>query len=134
MNALTQWPSNQNLTNVVAHIAQSMPGLLHLVTASAYIIGLFLFWNALYRMKQYGQMQSMMSQDTDIRVILTMAVIATLLIYFPTTVKIAMKTFFGHGNILAYKPSDKTTYTTLIEKLKSLSCGLSAQFLLFVAG
>ena len=106
-----------DLVDVVANLARISPQIFKLITAGAYLIGIGLFANAVYNMKQYGEMHTMTSQETDLRYIMLKIAGAAALIYLPSTLEVALQTVYGQPNILAYGAGNADRYTSLTKSI-----------------
>ncbi len=84
------------------NLAQSIDQVYTLVTAAAYVIGISFAFKALYSLKVYGELRTMMSSNASIKEPLTYLLVAAVFIYMPTAFGILMNTTFGQQNVLAY--------------------------------
>ncbi|NKB46539.1 MAG: type IV secretion protein IcmC [Legionellales bacterium] len=88
----------QMLTN----LASVQPNLYKLVTGAAYVIGLAFIFRALYHLKIYGELRTMMASQTGLKEPLAYLFVGTMLLYLPTGFSTVMQTAFGYDNVLAY--------------------------------
>lgn len=100
---------------MIQNLANNMPNLMRLVTATSYIVGIVLIGHSLYTFKQYGDMRTFSSSSNDFRGPATMLTMGTLLVYFPSAVDMGVATFWGtDASVLYYQaPSDDTQGLTL---------------------
>ncbi len=73
-----------------------------MITGIMYILGITLTFRALYHLKVYGELRTMMASNASMKEPVTYLITAAVLLYFPTALGIFMETTFGYTNILAY--------------------------------
>jgi intracellular multiplication protein IcmC len=88
----------QMLTN----LANIQPNMYKLVTGAAYIIGLSFIFRALYHLKIYGELRTMMASQTGLKEPIAYLFVGTMLLYLPTGFGTVMQTSFGYESVLAY--------------------------------
>jgi intracellular multiplication protein IcmC len=88
----------QMLTN----LANVQPNVYKLVTGAAYIIGLSFIFRALYHLKIYGELRTMMASQTGLKEPLMYLFAGAMLLYLPTGFGTVMQTSFGYDSVLAY--------------------------------
>lgn len=84
-----------NLQVFLNNLSRSYTDLSRLVTAFAYITGMFFGASALFQLKLYGEMRTMMSGQTNIFKPLMYLLVSAALMYFPSTFKTMMMSTFG---------------------------------------
>lgn len=92
-----------SLAQMLINIQQTIPALTAMVTGAAYVMGFFSIFSAFYTMKQYGEMRLMSSANTDLRGPISGILLGAALIYIPNLFSVAMITFFGTDNPIAYE-------------------------------
>lgn len=102
------------LTTMVVGLSNSMPAIMRMVTGFAYVIGLFFFFSAIYKLKQYGDLRTMMSSSTDIRTPIIQLVLGGAFVFLPTLLHIGLSTFFNKPNPLAYTDMSGSTHEDII--------------------
>lgn len=95
-------PGNLSVDQVIQNIAASMPPLIGMVTAAAYVIGLIFVLRGVYKLKEYGELRTMTSSQTQIMPPVMLMVIGGMLLYFPTTYQVGLMTVFDSSSVLAY--------------------------------
>lgn len=96
----------QNNADWIKHLAGSLDQVYTMVTGAAYLIGVAFAFKALYSLKVYGEMRTMMSSNASMKEPLTYMLVGAVFIYLPTGVDIFLNTTFGDHNILAYSQLD----------------------------
>ena len=94
------WLSNNQ--GWLKHLAGSVDQIYKLVTGAAYVIGCSLAFKALYTLKVYGELRTMMASQSSLKEPLTYLMVAAIFIFLPTGFGIMMNTTFGESNVLAY--------------------------------
>jgi intracellular multiplication protein IcmC len=93
---------------MMASLQSSIEPVQELVTGAAYLIGLMFFLRALYHLKVYGEMRTMMSSDTSVKEPAMYILVGAVFVYLPTFYDIISQTTFGNTNILAYSELSAT--------------------------
>lgn len=102
-----------SLQQMIVNLSRTYPDLWRLITATAYIIGFVFIFQALYHMKIYGELRTMMASQTSFKTPLTYFVAGSSLIYIPTAYNILEKTFFNTtgATILGYAGQQAVGYS-----------------------
>lgn len=95
--------SKTSAVTIINNLATQIPYLMRLVTGIAYIMGLVFIIIGVFRMKHLGEMRTMMSHEHSIKTPLIYLMIGTALLYFPTTIDVALSTFWSQPNPYGYK-------------------------------
>jgi intracellular multiplication protein IcmC len=88
--------------DMIINIATQLPALMRMVTALAYVLGMYFMFQGLLKLKEYGEARTMMSQQHSMKAPLIYLIIGALLIYLPTTVSVSLNTFWTDPNPYAY--------------------------------
>jgi intracellular multiplication protein IcmC len=80
---------------MIENLADSMPAIIAMLSAAAYIMGFFFILMGVYGLKQYGELRTMMSSSTSLSGPLITLAVGGGLIFLPTTVDVGMATIFG---------------------------------------
>ena len=92
-------PSAQDM---LVNISKQIPNFMRMVTAIAYVLGMYFIVSGLFKLKQYGEARTMMSHDQSLKGPLIFIIVGTLLLYLPTSVQIGMSTFWTNPNPYGY--------------------------------
>lgn len=84
-----------NFQTMLQNLASSYGDLWKLVTATAYVLGFALIMKALYQLKIYGEMRTMMSSNASIKTPLTYMFAGTMLIFSPEAFSVINMTLFA---------------------------------------
>lgn len=94
--------SQTNAQQMLVNFAQSVPNLMRLVTAIAYVLGLYFMISALIKLKHFGESRTMMSREHSLAAPLTLLAVGAALIYLPTSIQVGMSTFWTNPNPYGY--------------------------------
>lgn len=83
-------------------LAGSVDQVYKMVTGASYIIGVAFAFKALYSLKIYGELRTMMASQTSLKEPVTYLIVAAVFIYLPTGFGILMNTTFGQSTVLSY--------------------------------
>ena len=111
---------NLNLSQMIINIADTMPDVMALVTATSYILGIVIVTKGVYKLREYGELRTMMSSQTSIWPILIMLVAGCSLVYFPTSFDIGMESLFSYENPLNYTGSSDQQTTDLVNAMVAI--------------
>lgn len=109
-----------NLSVMLTNFASSVPNLMQLVTAGAFVIGMFLVVAAVMGMKHFGELRTMMTQEHSISGPLVEFFVGISLLYLPSTIRSGLSTFWISTNPYAYVSSATDQYTTFINACYSI--------------
>lgn len=93
-----------SLTDMLQNLTETMPDLMMLVTALAYVIGMYLVVRGIGGLRSYGESRTHHTQQEAKGHLITIAVGAALL-YLPSSVHTGISTFWTNSSPLAYVPS-----------------------------
>lgn len=102
------------LTTMVVNLGNSMPAVMRMLTGLAYVMGLFFFFSAIYKLKQYGDLRTMMSSSTDLRAPIIQLILGGVFVFFPSLLHVGMSTIFNTPNPLAYQDTSGSTHQDII--------------------
>lgn len=94
--------SSLTIQQMIINIANTMPDLLAMFSAITYVIGFLLVLKGIYKLKEYGEMRTSMSSQTNLWPPLITITIGTLLIFFISTYQVGLQTLFSYTSPLAY--------------------------------
>lgn len=94
--------SSVSAETMLTNISTQIPTLMRLVTAIAYVMGMFLIIRGIVRLKHMGEMRTMMSHEHSLTAPLAFITVGALLLYLPTTVNVGLSTFWTDPNPYGY--------------------------------
>lgn len=94
--------SSLSAESMLVNIAQQIPNLMRLVTAIAYVLGLYFMIHGVILLKHAGEMRTQMSHEHHLTKPMLFLAIGAMLTYLPTTVHIGLSTFWTNPNPYGY--------------------------------
>lgn len=95
-------PSTISAQTMLENIATQVPTIMQMVTALAYVLGMYFIFSGIMKLKHVGESRTMMSREHHLAIPLTYLAVGALLIYLPTSVQIGMSTFWTNPNPYGY--------------------------------
>lgn len=87
---------------MLVNISQQIPSLMRMVTAIAYVLGIFMIIKGIMLLKHAGEMRTQMSYEHSIVKPIVYLVIGAMLTYLPTAVQTGLSTFWANPNPYGY--------------------------------
>lgn len=103
-----------DLVSILQTLSLSLPWIQKMIVAFAYTTGMAMIFAAMYKLKQYGELRSMMSMQTDFRGPVTTIMVGTVLIYLPRGLEIMMTSFFGYDSPIAYDADESNRWSQVV--------------------
>ena len=91
-----------DLTAMLTNLDRSIPEFMRLVAGAAYVMGVTFTASALYHLKIYGELRTMMSSQTGLKQPISYIIVAGMCFYLPTAIRTVLVTTFGYDNPLSY--------------------------------
>jgi len=91
-----------NIATMMQNLSQTVPQLMQLLTAVAYVMGMGFTVKGILDLKKYGESRTQMSTNADLRGALIFLFIGAALLYLPTTVHVGLSTFWKSPNPYQY--------------------------------
>ena len=89
-----------DVQEVLVNLSHSYPQIMHLIWAVTFVIGLMLVAGAVYKLKIYGEMRTMMASQTSLKEPAAAFVVGAIFLYIPTTIELTMNTSFGYKTLM----------------------------------
>ncbi|EKD73293.1 MAG: hypothetical protein ACD_45C00369G0003 [uncultured bacterium] len=89
-------------SDVMKNIADQIPNLMRLVTALAYVMGMYFVFYGIMMLKKVGESRTMMSGEHGIKGPVIYVAIGALMLYLPSSVQVGMSTFWTTPNPYGY--------------------------------
>jgi intracellular multiplication protein IcmC len=100
--SFTDQVNSLNAQAVLTNLVQQVPNLMRLVTAIAYVLGMYFIIAAVMKFKHFGESRTMMSHEHSVATPVIMMSVGAALLYLPTSVQVGMSTFWTDPNPYAY--------------------------------
>lgn len=85
--------------NMLVNLSKSYPQIERLITGAAFLVGISLVMRAIYYLKIYGEMRTMMASQGNLKAPLIYLLVAVALMYLPQTLDDVMVSTFGTAEI-----------------------------------
>lgn len=89
----------EDLIQMLTHLAQSSTGIQRVVSAFAYVLGIYFIFHAIGRLKVISNARP--NSPSQVKMLVPIAYILTgaMMIFLPTMVQVASNSFFGAANV-----------------------------------
>jgi hypothetical protein len=87
---------------MLENFSQTVPQFMRLVTATAYVMGMWFIIAGIGKLKQYGEARTQMSSQHDLKGPLILMTVGSCLLYLPTSIQSGLATFWTDSNPYAY--------------------------------
>lgn len=90
-------------SDMLTNISNQIPNIMRMVTAIAYVMGMYFIIFGLFKLKEFGEARTMMSTQHHLKTPLTYLAVGTLLLYLPSAVQSGLTTFWADPNPYEYE-------------------------------
>lgn len=94
--------STLSAESMLVNIAQQVPNLMRLVTAIAYVLGMFFIIQGILKLKHVGESRTMTSQEHSLVGPLIYIAVGAMLLYLPSSVQVGLASFWTNPNPYGY--------------------------------
>lgn len=93
-----------DLSQLIKNLSDTVPNLMELVTAIAYVMGMFFMVKAIFQLKNYGEQRSMHSAESEKTLMSALVVlfVGAGLFYLPSMVQVGLTTLWAEPTPYAY--------------------------------
>ncbi len=96
-----------DIAELLVNLSASYEPIVHLITGSAYVMGMAFGMIGVYKLKVYGDSRTMMSQSTSLKGPIMYLLTSAVFLYLPTAIDTLMLTLYGNtGTPLSYGSPD----------------------------
>lgn len=85
--------------DMLVNVTNEFPSIYHLITATAYIMGIAFIFRGVYQLKVYGDLRTMMSVQTNFKATMMVFFSGAALLYAPTAFKSMLLSTFATTSI-----------------------------------
>jgi hypothetical protein len=103
-----------DLSTMLANFSTSIPQFMQLITAFAYVMGLWFVFKAILGMKAFGEQRSMMSSHQELKGPIVYFMVGSCLLYLPSAVQSGLTTFWTDPNPYGYVTEGATDQWTVM--------------------
>lgn len=94
--------TGNDFITIITKLQKQFPAIAKLTSAVAYMIGIAFVIRAIFALKIYGEMRTMMSSHSNLKIPIIYLIVGIALVFSPNTIKVMLQTVYGSENILAY--------------------------------
>jgi intracellular multiplication protein IcmC len=87
---------------MLINLSKSYPYLTMMATGACYVIGMSLAIRAIYYLKVYGELRTMMSTQSSLKIPVTYIVASAVFLFIPTAISVFDVTVFGTSSPIGY--------------------------------
>lgn len=106
---------NLNAATFIANLGKTIPNLMQLVTAIAYVMGMFFVINGIFHLKKYGEQRSQASSEAHLKGPLIYLLVGAALLYLPSTVRVGLSTFWTNPFPYGYENDQTGAWASLLK-------------------
>ncbi|MDR3492499.1 MAG: hypothetical protein P4M12_10770 [Gammaproteobacteria bacterium] len=100
---------------MLKNFANDVPQLMKLITAFAYVFGMYLIVKGVAGLKAAGEARTQMSTHHDLKGPVILIGVGTLLLYLPTSVQVGLTTFWTAPNPYGYETPGDDQWNSLVQ-------------------
>jgi len=109
-----------NAAGMLMNIAQTVPAFMQLVTATAYVMGMWFVIMGVNGLKHFGEARASHSPEHSLKGPLIQMTVGTLLLYLPSSVQSGLETFWTNPSPYAYTKEAADQWSVLIQDSYSI--------------
>lgn len=113
-NAELVYADIPTLDQLLENFSSNVPSLMQLVTAFAYVMGLYLGVKGVFALKQYAEQRTMMSSSHSLKAPIIYLGIGALMIWLPSSIHMAMNTLWSTPSPFAYQQDQSDPWSNMI--------------------
>lgn len=87
---------------ILVNFSQSIPNLMRMVTAIAYVLGMLMIIRGIVKLKHAGEARTQMSYEHNLTGPIAYIAVGTMLLYIPSSVQVGMSSFWVNPNPYGY--------------------------------
>lgn len=91
-----------DFVSIITNVGESLSSIERLISGAAYVMGAFVFFHAVYHLREFGQQRAAYSISTSGYPSMVWLLVSLCLLYLPTALATFTQTVFGYDSPLAY--------------------------------
>jgi intracellular multiplication protein IcmC len=104
-----------NVADMLTNISQTMPDFMRLVTATAYVFGMWFIYQSVVELKQFGEQRTQYSSSASLKGPAIQLTVGTMLLYLPSSVGAGLTTLWTDPAPYAYMDEATTQWSLLMD-------------------
>lgn len=113
-SAIAAVPGGVNIASMIENLSKTVPQLMMLVTAFAYVMGFYFIIHGIVLLKKYGEQRTMMSSEGSLKGPIIWITVGAAMIYLPSSVQSGLGTFWTEPTPYAYIDDQPNQWSQLI--------------------
>jgi len=106
-----------NIATLMANLSSTVPQLMQLVTALAYVLGMSFVIKSILEFKKYGDQKTQMSNTAELKGPLIFLLVGGALLYLPSAVHVGMSTFWSNPSPYGYVNESNDAWGDMINDI-----------------
>jgi intracellular multiplication protein IcmC len=100
-----------NVADMLVNFTLGLPDLMRLVTATAYVLGMWFIHQSICELKQFGEQRTQYSSSASLKGPMIKLTVGTFLLYLPSTVNMGLNTLWSDPTPYAYLEEATTQWS-----------------------
>jgi intracellular multiplication protein IcmC len=100
---------------MITNLATAVPSFMRLITACAYVMGMFFIYQGVVGLREFGESRTMMSSHHSLKGPLILLSVGAALLYLPSSVSVGLNTFWSDPNPYGYVQATTDQWSTLYQ-------------------
>lgn len=109
-----------NAIRMLENLSTAYPALTKMITGFCYLVGFIFIIRGVFYLKMYGELRTMMSSQTSVKIPITLLLVGSLFIFLPSTYVNISISFFGSSSVLSYDKVQTSMNPALLKALVGL--------------
>jgi|GEM_PF-772598 intracellular multiplication protein IcmC len=94
--------TNLSAVDMITNLVSQLPNIMSLITAIAYVTGMYFVFHGVMLLKQYGEMRTQMSGQHHLKGPVIFIIVGAMMLYLPSSVQVGLSTFWTEPNPYGY--------------------------------
>jgi intracellular multiplication protein IcmC len=113
--AQNSFADTPDLSTMLTNFSGDIPSLMRLVTAVAYVMGMWFVYRGILELKEFGEQRTQNSSHASLSGPIIQMTVGTLLLYLPSAVQSGLNTFWMYPNPYGYVQETQDQWSFIIQ-------------------
>lgn len=104
-----------DVATMLQNLSTAVPQFMQLVTASSYVMGMYMIFRGVSGLKAFGEQRSQMSTHTEMKSAIVLLSVGAGLLYLPSSVQAGLTTFWSDPNPYGYVTEASDDFSTMYQ-------------------
>jgi intracellular multiplication protein IcmC len=100
---------------MLLNLASAIPNFMTMITALAYVMGMFFIFKGVMGLREFGESRTMMTSHHSLKGPGIYLAVGTALMYLPSSIAVGLNTFWGDSNPYSYPNAATDQWSTLYQ-------------------